>query len=473
MASLSLALALTLAASSTDVLTLQRPAGGEWHGVYMSGRKVGWIYTAFARKRREDRDVLVATTRTEIAMSVGDTPVRRTVTTVKVYDAKPRGRLLSFEGESEGDRRASTSGRCSAVECVVVFRTEGGTEERRIAVSGDTADVADGPRLVAANRTSVRGASLNALTGSVEQVEMRFARTATLDLDGARQTVSVVETRSQGARGWDVVSVTRDGRILEQRSGGVVAKVEPEHVATQLETLDILELTSVPVPRPLPRAVPGAIRYRLRGVPAAYVSGGRQTVHEQGRELVVTVRAVEPAAADRTRDPSRHTVARGLEWSLAPTAVIDSDHPEIVRTARQITRNDEGVYATARRVCHWVASRVKAVPGAGTARRASDVLANSRVDANAYQQLFLALARAAGVPARGVNGLTFLNRDGKNLLVWAGWVEVLAGSEWIPMDPRLDQPVADATHLALGHGDSLDTTGLIGGIEVLAANPID
>jgi hypothetical protein len=35
------------------------------------------------------------------------------------------------------------------------------------------------------------------------------------------------------------------------------------------------------------------------------------------------------------------------------------------------------------------------------------------------------------------------------------------------MDPTFGQPVADATHVALGAGTQVDTVGLLGALEVL------
>jgi hypothetical protein len=47
-------------------------------------------------------------------------------------------------------------------------------------------------------------------------------------------------------------------------------------------------------------------------------------------------------------------------------------------------------------------------------------------------------------------------------------VEVRSAGEWIAMDPTFGQPVADATHVALGVGTQVDTVGLLGALKVLA-----
>ncbi len=56
-------------------------------------------------------------------------------------------------------------------------------------------------------------------------------------------------------------------------------------------------------------------------------------------------------------------------------------------------------------------------------------------------------------------------------LYWQAWAEVKAGNEWIAVDPTLDQPVADATHVALGRGAQVDAVDLFGALAVIEARP--
>ena len=101
--------------------------------------------------------------------------------------------------------------------------------------------------------------------------------------------------------------------------------------------------------------------------------------------------------------------------------------------------------------------------------RASDVLTAGRGDCTEHTVLLVALARALGIPARPVHGLVYARyEDGQDALYWHAWVEVRSAGEWIAMDPTFGQPVADATHVALGVGTQVDTVGLLGALKVLA-----
>ena len=97
------------------------------------------------------------------------------------------------------------------------------------------------------------------------------------------------------------------------------------------------------------------------------------------------------------------------------------------------------------------------------------MLTAGRGDCTEHTVLMVALARALGIPARPVHGLVYARyEDGQDALYWHAWVEVRSAGEWIAMDPTFGQPVADATHVALGVGTQVDTVGLLGALKVLA-----
>jgi transglutaminase-like putative cysteine protease len=96
------------------------------------------------------------------------------------------------------------------------------------------------------------------------------------------------------------------------------------------------------------------------------------------------------------------------------------------------------------------------------------VLAAGRGDCTEHTVLLVALARALGIPARPVHGLVYARyEDGQDALYWHAWAEVRSAGEWIAIDPTFGQPVADATHVALGVGTQVDTVGLLGALKVL------
>jgi len=80
--------------------------------------------------------------------------------------------------------------------------------------------------------------------------------------------------------------------------------------------------------------------------------------------------------------------------------------------------------------------------------------------------LFVALARAAGLPARPVAGLLYL--DGR--YYYHAWPEVYLG-DWVAVDPTFDQFPADAAHLRLAVGSlarQIELARLIGTLKLEA-----
>ena len=76
-------------------------------------------------------------------------------------------------------------------------------------------------------------------------------------------------------------------------------------------------------------------------------------------------------------------------------------------------------------------------------------------DCTEHTVLFIALARAAGIPARICSGIVFV----KDAFYYHFWPEVYVG-KWVQMDPTLDQVIADANHIQLG-GSTLETDNLM------------
>ena len=74
--------------------------------------------------------------------------------------------------------------------------------------------------------------------------------------------------------------------------------------------------------------------------------------------------------------------------------------------------------------------------------RARQVLEAKQGDCNEHTVLYVALARAVGLPARTAVGLVYL----RGHFYYHAWPEVWLG-EWVAVDPTLGQYPADASHL--------------------------
>jgi hypothetical protein len=464
--------ALAAGAGGVDVLTVERPAGPEWFGLYLVGKKAGWTRVELTREIKDGRDVLVGRGETLIRATVGGREVERRQEEERIYEARPGGRLLSFRAAWSGDGGSRTvSGTCERTVCKAVLEAGGAREERTVEGVRDTADLADGARLAAARRMTVSGGQLDLEKLRVREVKDTFLRRDRMAGAGVEEEVSVVAESEAGDRMAAEYRVADDGRIVEIRLGeAIVARPEPEGTAKRLDAIDLFAIARVSLPGPLPRDVPKTIVYRLEGLPPAFQKNDARQRFERGPGgvTILTVSARRPAAADPAKDtPIAKASAGAAPEDLASTPQANADAPEVKRLAREVAGDAKGAYQAARRLSDHVFERLEKAYGASH-DRASDVLAAGKGDCTEHAVLLVALARALGVPARGVHGLVYARYDdGQHALYWHAWAEVRSAGEWISMDPTFGQPVADATHLALGGGTQVDTVGLLGALKVV------
>ncbi len=461
-----------------DALTVARPDGPEWFGLYLVGKKAGWTRTHFRRELRDGKDLLVGRTETLIRATVGTREVERKQEEERTWEARPGGRLLSFRAAWAGDGGDRTvTGTCERSTCRAVLVSGSSREERTIDNVRETVELADAARLAAARRGAVIGTQLDLEKLRVREVRDTYVRRDTIAGAGVAEEVSVVSESEPGDRLAAEYRVSDDGRIVEIRLGeAVVARPEPEETARRLDKIDLFALARVALPRPLPREVPKTIVYRLSGLPPAFQKGDGRQRFEAGPKgtAVLVVSARRPAAADPAKDtPLERARAGASADDLAATPQVNFEAPGIRPLAKELTGGARGTYEAARKLSAAVHDRLEKVYGASS-DRASDVLESGRGDCTEHTVLLVALARSIGIPARPVHGLVYADYgDGQPALYWHAWVEVRSAGEWIPLDPTFGQPVADATHLALGSGTQVDTVGLLGSLKVVGVEVRD
>jgi transglutaminase-like putative cysteine protease len=250
-------------------------------------------------------------------------------------------------------------------------------------------------------------------------------------------------------------------------SGALKMVLEPPSVAKRLDQVEVFGLTRIVLPKPLPPsadAVPGSVTLRVTGLPEKFRrdSYRQRFKNVSDSEVEVTISAAPP----RYGKPVSFPVAdpNGGEY-LKSSIVVESDSPEIQRQAKRLVAGEEDAYQAAKKIVSWVGSHLKKDYGA-SADRATDVLRQMKGDCTEHSLLSVALLRAAGIPAKRVDGVVYMFNDGVPALYWHEWVEAYVG-EWTQLDPTFQQTVADATHFALGEESGAEITPLIGQLKVV------
>ncbi|MDH5758745.1 MAG: transglutaminase-like domain-containing protein [Gemmatimonadota bacterium] len=205
------------------------------------------------------------------------------------------------------------------------------------------------------------------------------------------------------------------------------------------------------------------LRFRLTGVDLAgfQLDGGRQTL--RGDTLIVRRERWDALAPDYSLPYPR----MDLRASLEPEPLVQSDDQRIIDRAQQITarrtqwrqdpKNVARQLTTA--VYHMLEKSITvSVPNA------VQVLETLRGDCNEHTVLYVAMARALGLPARTAVGLVYVN----GAFFYHAWPEVWLG-EWVAVDPTFGQYPADASHLRFivgGLAQQVEIVRLIGNLDI-------
>jgi hypothetical protein len=166
------------------------------------------------------------------------------------------------------------------------------------------------------------------------------------------------------------------------------------------------------------------------------LEGGRQKLH--GDTLVISREKTLPQPGYTLPFRGTYTLITA-ELEAAP--LIQINDPEIQKTAHAIVGNTTDPVEASRKLTTWVYEILDkqitlSVPSA------RQVLDAKSGDCNEHTVLYVALARAIGLPARTAVGLVYL----RGHFYYHAWPEVWLG-EWVAVDPTLGQYPADASHL--------------------------
>lgn len=153
----------------------------------------------------------------------------------------------------------------------------------------------------------------------------------------------------------------------------------------------------------------------------------------------------ELALANGHRNPERTDVERWLE----PEALIESDHQAVVQLAGQLGIAD--TTRIARRIYDWLVAEVTYSGYDPIDRGALHALMERAGDCSEFSALAVALARAAGLPARLVNG--FVMSDSGRLSPYGlhAWAEIRLDDRWLILDAQKRQFDPPPEHYLVTH----------------------
>ena len=171
-------------------------------------------------------------------------------------------------------------------------------------------------------------------------------------------------------------------------------------------------------------------------------------IEKNGEESYTTTLLIEREPKAPVKRVSLPVPTSQYKEYLKDAPEIQVQHPMIRTLAQDLVAGQKDAWQAAKLISTWVYDNLdKVLVDSFTAL---DALHDRRGECQSHTNLFTALARAAGIPTKVVNGLVY-SREFKGFLYHA-WPEVWVG-EWRALDPTLGQHHVDATHIKLSEGN--------------------
>ncbi len=302
---------------------------------------------------------------------------------------------------------------------------------------------------------------------STLDVMVRALRTETIRLGDRDVDTTVLSMDLQGlqVRSW----VDAEGQLLRQETpfGWTMEACSAEEALradlSQAGESDLIRRMAVPCEGEIqdPRAC-----WRL----SVKLKGWNQPIQDLRTERQRVISAdpsgvtLEIRAAKKPDPASAGTaIPEAVKPFLKATPFVQSGHPDMKRRAREITGDSANPLEAALAIHRWVYRRVVKDPTVSLPS-ALDVLKLMKGDCNEHTYLYVALARAAGIPAQIRVGLIYI--DG--VFMFHAWPAVYVGG-WYELDPTIGQVEVDATHVGLLEGElgsQMKLMGMVGQLSV-------
>ena len=406
-----------------------------WMGIYQGTEKIGYSSGRLEKTSSGYREKEYTFLRVRVMGVLKEIATNTDV----VFDSKLKLQSIRFSMNS--DVNLSMTGIVDGRELVIKIDGDMKVKEQRLPLKEDPyMEISLFSKLMSGGITEGKSVNMPIIEPSTltqGNMELKVTGKETIMVIGKETVVYKLKGNYQGAviLAW----ITEKGEVVKEEAMGLVSVLEPKEVALNvgLPTNDLITGDSVKADKPIPDKV-SYLKLKIDGIDfdGLEINGGSQILNANEVEITKL-------------DPAKMTDS-GLKVDdsfLKPTMFVQSDDPEIIAQANKIVGKEKNPLKKARLIYDWVYKKVKKMP-AMTIPSATEVLHSMRGDCNEHTTLYVALARAVGLPTRITIGV--VHKDGA--FYYHAWPEVFING-WLPIDPTLGEFTADAGHLRLLTGD--------------------
>jgi hypothetical protein len=415
-------------------------------GLFLQGKKVGWMIVDFRLGQRDGQPVAVETSEMLLSLHVdGEKSVTKRRETVW-YSLEGEGSIIAAEQVDATDGRETVHSVRLAEKGKLTITTTIGKETTSRTIPLPKANLCSiremfhwltGPRQ--------KGDTHRHWTVDWEEEEVNHEEIYTyvgksfVIWGGIKTDVFHIQIEMKGAR--FEADVLSNGNPIRGRVAIFELRAEKEETVRQLDEspVDMLTASSIKVDRPLGSSKQIiSLQLEVQGVDSLRLpENHRQSLRSENGKLLLNLRQ------DFLVEQARPLAEEERKRFLASTPTIQASHPRIKELALKIVGAETESRGKARKIQDWVYRNLRKTM-ASNSTTALGVIDSMAGDCTEHTLLFVSLARAVGLPAREVTGVAHV--DG--LFGWHAWAEIHDGHQWISVDPTWDEFFVDATHIA-------------------------
>jgi transglutaminase-like putative cysteine protease len=267
--------------------------------------------------------------------------------------------------------------------------------------------------------------------------------------DGVRPETVWVDARGLPIQTHSIGGLSLDRSAFEIVTINYRRRPEPHQIDRPGSAVPRSTIASTVTPEPGVRGM--QVLASVTGEPWLAPSDSSDVQLLAGDTIVTTVASWDSAAVGFELPSSDRSLAK---W-ISDGPLFGTTNHLIVDQARSVVAGETDPALAAARLVRWVSQNIKQSPQQ-VVPLAATVLRTRRGDVDGHTVLFVALARAAGLPARTVSGLLLAGER----FYFHSWAQVYLG-RWVPVDPTSGSFPADAGRIQISVGGLSRPTDLL------------
>jgi len=438
-----------------NVQEIDKALENEWFGLYMEGKKIGYLNSTRAKVTENGKTVYRETTLMNMKLlSAFQKSELKVEQTMDFDNAAPfrllRGSFVHSDGKIS--QRITLTAKGKGYEVVI---TLGGNEQKK--------DIGDLDYTLAdsmgselwVQRKPKKGEKITTRDLDMDELKIHLVTTTLLEskeslVNGVKVLFHEVSSLNHSKSITSESRYDEKGRLISGTVAGLMEmrrETEQQAKDTQFSS-DLFLLGMAKINKEIgldkergAKTLTGLILEIESKDNPQLPDGPRQTLVAKGDGVYQLRIGKQHGKIVKATDKE---IKEGLEETIA-YPISDAKVKELAKKAVGNAKTDE---EKAKNICKFVKDFIEPTLAA-TVPKMHDLMERKEGDCKSYALLFTCLCRANGLSSREVSGFVYMGDDIKAFGGHA-WNEVLLDGYWVPVDASLNQVDADPTHICLG-----------------------